>query len=216
MRFRDRRQAGRALGEELLSRQEAGALPDPLVFGLPRGGLPVAREVADALGAPLEALVSRKIGAPGQPELAIGAVAGDAPPLWDREALAWLRATPEELAPLAERERRELRRREDLYRRGRPVPDLAGRTVVVVDDGLATGFTARAALRSVRVHHPARLVLAVPVGSREAVAALGREADEVVCLYEPRSFGSVGLWYEDFGQVDDEEALRLLHGDGGG
>ncbi|AXI81307.1 phosphoribosyltransferase [Peterkaempfera bronchialis] len=212
MRFQDRREAGRALAEELRERQRAGALPEPLVFGLPRGGLPVAREVADALGAPLEALVARKIGAPGQPELAIGAIAGEAPPLWDQEALRWLHATPEELAPLAERERVELRRREALYRQGRPVPELAGRTAVVVDDGLATGFTARAALRSVRIRHPARLVLAVPVGSREATEALAAEADEVVCLHQPYVFGSVGRWYEDFGQLTDDQVLELLRG----
>ncbi|WP_265736763.1 phosphoribosyltransferase, partial [Peterkaempfera griseoplana] len=133
MRFHNRREAGRALAAELLERQQAGELPDALVFCLPRGGLPVGREVAESLGAPLEALVARKIGAPGQPELAIGAVAGDAPPLWDHEALRWLGATPEQLAPLVDQERAELRRREALYREDRPVRELAGRTAVVVD-----------------------------------------------------------------------------------
>ncbi|MFJ6215392.1 phosphoribosyltransferase [Streptomyces sp. NPDC092296] len=211
MRFRDRREAGRALAGVLLERRRDGKLPEPLVFGLPRGGLPVAHEVAAALHAPLDALVARKIGAPGQPELAIGALAGDAPPLWDREALHWLRVAPDELAPQVERERLELRRREALYRGDRPFPELAGRTALVVDDGLATGFTARAALRSLRDRHPARVVLAVPVGSPEAVAMLSREADEVVCPYQPEAFGSVGRWYEDFGQLTDDEVLELLH-----
>lgn len=211
--FHDRRQAGRALAAALLERQRAGDLPDPVILGLPRGGLPVALEVAETLGAPLEALVARKIGAPGEPELAIGALAGDAPPLWDPDALRWLGATPEQLAPLADQERRELRRRESLYREDRPVPELAGRTAVVVDDGLATGLTARAAARSVRDHHPARLVVAVPVGSQEAVQALAEEADEVVCLRQPHAFGSVGRWYEEFEQLTDDEVLELLRGD---
>jgi len=213
MRFQDRREAGRALAEALLERHRSGGLPEPrVVLGLPRGGLPVAHEVALALRAPLDALVARKIGAPGEPELAIGAIAGDGPPLWDRQALHWLGATPEDLAALAARERREVRRREALYRQGRPELELAGRTAVIVDDGLATGSTARAALRSARRGQPALLILAVPVGSPEAVEELGEEADAVVCLHQPPAFGSVGRWYEDFAQLTDDEVLELLRG----
>jgi putative phosphoribosyl transferase len=214
MRFHDRREAGRALGERLAELRKAGALPGPvLVLGLPRGGVPVGAEVARALDAPLDVLVARKIGAPIQPELAVGALAGDDPPLWDQRSLELLGLSQQDLLPLVDQERAELYRRTELYRRGRPAPELAGRSVVVVDDGLATGFTARAALRSVRGRQAARLVLAVPVGARDSVEALTVEADEVVCLYQPWAFGSVGRWYENFDQLSDADVLALLEQD---
>ncbi|BFO19024.1 hypothetical protein SHKM778_54120 [Streptomyces sp. KM77-8] len=167
MRFRDRRQAGRELAARLRERQDEGALPDPVVLALPRGGAAVAVEVARALDAPLDVLVVRKIGAPFHEEFGVGAMAGDGIPLFDGDALLRLGLSEADLAPAVERERAELRRREQRYRQGRPPPELAGRTVIVVDDGLATGSTARAALRALRVRGPGHLVLAVPVGSTE-------------------------------------------------
>ncbi|NJP48672.1 phosphoribosyltransferase [Streptomyces sp. SBST2-5] len=210
MRFRDRRQAGRELAERLRARGEAGGWPDPIVLALPRGGVAVGREVARALGAPLDVLVVRKIGAPFHEEYGVGAMAGDEVPLFDQEALYRLGMSEADLQPVVERERAELRRREALYRRGRPAPELAGRTVMVVDDGLATGSTARAALRSVRRQQPARLVFAVPVASPEGAALMRREADEVVCLSEPAGFMAVGQWYDDFEQLTDEDVLAAL------
>ena len=212
MRFRDRRQAGRELAEQLRARQEEAALPDPVVLALPRGGVAVAREVARTLGAPLDVLVVRKIGAPFQEEFGVGAIAGDEAPLFDEVALDRLGLSEAVLAPIVERERAELRRRERLYRQGRPAPDLRGRTVIVVDDGLATGSTARAALRFARSQEPGRVVLAAPVGSPEAVGLLRAEADEVICLHQPAAFMAVGLWYEDFDQLTDEDVLEALHG----
>ncbi|MFB7930322.1 MULTISPECIES: phosphoribosyltransferase [Streptomyces] len=211
MRFRDRRQAGRELAEKLRARQDAGALPRPLVLALPRGGVAVASEVAAALDAPLDVLVVRKIGAPYQEEYGVGAMAGDEVPLLDEEALRHLGLGVADLAPVIERERAELRRRERLYRQGRPAPDLRGRTVIVVDDGLATGSTARAALRSVRRQEPARVVLAAPVCSPEAAELMRAEADEVLCLHQPAAFMAVGLWYENFDQLTDHDVLEALH-----
>ncbi|ADI04809.1 hypothetical protein SBI_01688 [Streptomyces bingchenggensis BCW-1] len=210
MRFRDRRQAGRKLAERLREPPRGERLRNPVVLALPRGGAPVADEVAQALQVPLDVLVARKIGAPFNPELGVGALAGDDPPLYDEGALALLDLTPAQLAPRAREERTELRRREQLYRRGRPSADLRDRTVIVVDDGLATGVTARAALRSVRHREPARVILAVPVCSREAAAAVRPEVDDLVCLDQPDPFQAVGLWYEDFAQVRDDEVTDVL------
>ncbi|MEU6551279.1 phosphoribosyltransferase [Streptomyces sp. NPDC046915] len=211
MRFQDRRQAGRELAVRLRTMQEQGTLPDPVVLALPRGGVAVAEEVARELDAPLDVLVVRKIGAPSQEEFGVGAIAGDDPPLLDEDTLRGLGLSEEELAPVVARERAELHRREQRYRQGRPPPDLAGHTVIVVDDGLATGSTARAALRHVRRRAPARVVLAVPVGAPGSLDQLRGEADDVVCLLRPASFAAVGQWYEDFGQLTDAEVLDALH-----
>lgn len=213
MRFPDRRAAGRALAERLLDHRADGPGPAPLVLALPRGGVPVADEVARALGAPLDVIVVRKIGAPFAEEVGLGAVVGDDPPQYDEAALAQLGLSPDDLAPTLDRERRELRRRTALYRRGRPEPELAGRTAIVVDDGLATGSTARAALRFARRREPARLVMAAPVGAPDAVRLLHGEADEVVCPQQPVAFHAVGSWYEDFAQLTDDEVLRVLQAD---
>ncbi|WP_175412564.1 phosphoribosyltransferase [Streptomyces sp. TRM64462] len=209
-RFEDRRQAGRLLAERLRDLSGRQEWFDPVVLALPRGGVPVAAEVAKALDAPLDVLVARKIGLPGQPEVGIGAIAGDAPPVYDEQVVRMLGITVDELGADVARERNEVHRRVALYRGRRPAPDLRGRTVVLVDDGLATGVTARAAIRLIRDEEPARLVLAVPVGDRHAVAELRPETDDLVCLSEPEDFRMVGRWYDDFEQVTDDEVVEFL------
>ena len=211
--FADRRSAGRLLAARLSRRladprgREAGEL---LVLALPRGGVPVAREVADALAAPLDVLVTRKIGYPHQPELGVGAIAEGGEPVYDEELLARLGLSRAALRPVAERERAELERRVRVYRGGQPPPDVTGRTVLLVDDGLATGVTAKAALRSLRDRSAGRTVLAVPVGAPSALAEMHREADAVVALAAPETFRAVGEWYVAFGQLADSDVLRLL------
>jgi putative phosphoribosyl transferase len=210
----DRRTAGRLL---------AGKLTDlcselTVVLALPRGGVPVASEIAEVCGATLDVIVTRKIGLPRQPEFGIGAIAeGMAGPVYDDRMLARLDLTPADLAPVAEAERAELERQVRVYRQGRPPPDVTGRPVIVVDDGLATGVTARAALRSLRAGTfgsgsgaPRSLVLAVPVAPPLAAEALGADADRVVVLATPRRFASVGEWYESFPQLTDADVLALL------
>ncbi|MFY0527729.1 phosphoribosyltransferase [Archangium gephyra] len=207
MRFRDREEAGRMLAERL--RDTRGE--SPVVLALPRGGVPVGDEVARALGAPLEVLVARKLGVPWRPELGMGAIAEGGALYVNAEVLAYADLTNEDALAVARQESRELARRVRLYRGERPLPDVRGRTVLLVDDGLATGGTARAAARAVLARGPRRLVLAVPVAAAETAEALRREeVDEVVTVQEPERLGAVGLWYEDFHQVDDEEVLALL------
>lgn len=214
MRFRDRREAGKALAERLVEKQRAEELPHPLVLALPRGGLPVADEIARALDAPLDVLVARKVGAPAQPELALGALAGEDPPAYDPSLLGRLGLTEDDMRPVAEREREELRRREEMYREGRPALSVTGRWAIVVDDGVATGATARAALRSLRRSRPTRTTLAVPVAAPDVDEMFApEEVDEIVCLHRPSSFGAVGFWYHDFPQLTDDEVLEILHAD---
>lgn len=205
--FPDREAAGRRLAAELAA--YAGR-PDVVVLGLPRGGIPVAREVADALDAPLDVLLVRKLGAPFQPELALGAVASGGVRVLNEELFGRIRIPEEVLEEVTGRERRELERRERAYRGSREPLPVAGRTVILVDDGVATGSTLRAALRSLRAREPARVVLAVPVGPPESIEALEEEADEVVCLLTPEAFFGVGQWYVEFPQLSDEEVARLL------
>jgi predicted phosphoribosyltransferase len=212
MRFHDRVHAGRELAERLRIRQEAGTLTHPVVLALPRGGVTVAREVAQALDAPLDVLVARKIGAPSREELGVGALAGDDPPLFDEQTLEQLGLCASALDDVVARERAELHRREERYRQGRPAPELRDRTVILVDDGLATGATARAALRWLRGRSPERVVLAVPVCSPQAADVLRGEADEVLCLQRPAAFLAVGEWYEDFEQLTDDDVLAALRG----
>jgi len=205
-RFRDRRDAGRQLAERLRSLD----VTDAVVVGLPRGGVPVAFEVATALGAPLDVLVVRKIGSPGNPELGMGAVAEGGLRVFNEEVIATVLASPEELEHAAERAERELEERVRRYRRGRPAVGLVDRTVVLVDDGLATGGTARAAARAIRARGPRRLVLAVPVGAPETIEKLQPEFDEIVCLCAPPLLWAIGAWYEDFTQTSDQEVDDLL------
>ncbi len=221
--FPDRRAAGRVLGAALRRRFTGPdgtlTLDRPMVLALPRGGVAVAYEVAGEFGVPLDVLVTRKIGHPAQPELGVGAIAeggGQVAPVYDETLLRELGISRDELASVVERERAELARRVEVYRAGRPSPDVAGRCVILVDDGLATGATARAALRALRARDAARTVLAVPVGSPESVAALAAEADEMVVLATPRGFRAVGEWYASFGQLSDADVLHLLGQAAGG
>lgn len=206
--FQDRAEAGRLLAERLAAMQ----LADPLVLALPRGGVPVGAEIARALHAPLDVALVRKIGAPDQPELAIGAVAdGDEPEIvLNERVLRELGLDADHVARQAARELATVEQRRREYAALRPAAGPEGRTVIVVDDGVATGMTMQAALRHVRRRRPVRLIAAVPVASREAFAMLEGEADQVVCLSVPRRFASVGGFYRDFSQVSDAEVMRLL------
>ena len=206
MEFKDRRDAGRKLAAALAGWR---GQPGLLVLGLPRGGVPVAWEIAHALGAPLDVLVVRKLGYPGQEEYAMGAIASGGVRFMDESALAWPVSAAEVEAVVA-REQAELPRRERLYRGERPPLALGGRVLLLVDDGLATGATMRAAVMAARAGRPQRIVVAVPVASREAIQSVGTGADEVVSVFTPEHFRAVGLWYQDFGQTSDEEVCRLL------
>ncbi len=206
--FADRVDAGRQLAAAL-----AGQRDEPLlVLALPRGGVPVGYEVARALGAPLDVILVRKIGAPGQPELAIGAVVDGSPPqlLLNDRLVAATGATPEHVAAEEARQIREIARRRQLYRGDRPPPEIRGRTVIVVDDGVATGATMRVALRALARSGATRVIVAVPVAPADALRDIRAEADAVVCLGTPEPFHAVGLYYRDFEQVSDAEVTRIL------
>lgn len=206
--FRDRDGAGRRLAGKLLPL----AGDAPIVLALPRGGVPVAAPVAEALQAPLDVLLVRKIGAPLDPELGLGAVVEGRPPtsVLDPRLIALLDVDPGYLALEQRRQLAEIQRQADLYRPGLGPPDIAGRTVIVVDDGIATGGTMRAALEALRLRRPRKLVVAVPVATAEALETLKDEADTVVCLETPEAFRSVGGAYEDFAQVPDSEVVAAL------
>jgi predicted phosphoribosyltransferase len=180
------------------------------VLALPRGGVPVAAAVAKVLGAPLDVFVVRKLGVPSQPELAMGAVAGDSVRVLNEDVLRRAGVPPAVLEEVTARERAAVEAREQLYRRGRPRAELAARDVVLVDDGLATGATMRAAVAAVRALAPARVVVAVPVAPAETVDAFAREGVEIAYVHAPDDFVAVGSWYRDFGQVTDEEVVRLI------
>ncbi|MEU0532658.1 phosphoribosyltransferase [Amycolatopsis tolypomycina] len=204
--FADREDGGRRLADALRGRRWA----EPLVLGLARGGVPVAAVVARRLGAELDVVVARKIGAPGRREYGVGAVTPDGPAIYDEAGLRALNLTAARMARAEGRERAEARRRRERYRAGREPPGVSGRDVLLVDDGLATGVTATAALREVRAARPRTLVFAAPVAAPGAAARVRLEADDVVCVAEPRGFRAVGQWYADFRQLGDDDVLGLL------
>jgi predicted phosphoribosyltransferase len=205
--FRDRREAGRVLAR-LLDAYRAD--PDVVVLGLPRGGIPVAWEVAAALGAPLDAFVVRKLGVPGHEEYAAGALAPDGHMVVNDDVLRSLRITKKQLQGIAEREGRELARRETAYRDGRPPVDVTGKTVLVVDDGLATGASMRAAVQALRDRDPEKIVIAVPTAPGSSYQEFAELADDLVCASTPDPFFAVGESYWEFGQTTDDEVRELL------
>jgi putative phosphoribosyl transferase len=205
--FRDRREAGRRLAERLT---DYAGRPDVLVLALPRGGVPVAYEVARALGAPLDVFLVRKLGVPGREELALGAIATGGVRLLNEDVVRALRIPPEVIDEVEAAERAELARREREYRGERPAPDLRGRTVILIDDGLATGASMRAAVAALRQGRPARIVVAVPLAAPSTCEEFRDEVDEVICARTPEPFFAVGLWYEDFAQTTDDEVRDLF------
>lgn len=206
-RFSDRREAGQRLAGQLSRYKGRG---DLIILALPRGGVPVAFEIARELKAPLDVFVVRKLGVPWHPELAMGAIAGDGVEVLNESVVSAYNIPPTVIRTVAEREGRELQRRLKQYRDDRPLPQLAGQTVVLVDDGLATGSTMRAAVAAVRRQQPRAIVVAVPVAAVSTCAEVKSEVEDIICLLTPPDFSAVGLWYEDFSQTTDAEVRQLL------
>jgi predicted phosphoribosyltransferase len=205
--FNDRVQAGRLLGEALLPYRDRD---DVVVLALPRGGVPVAFEIVKAIDADLDLMLVRKLGTPGQEELAMGAIAAGGVRVLNPDIVGGLGISAETIEAVAQKESKELERRQRAYRGDRPPPQVKGRCVILVDDGLATGATMRSAIKALRQQHPARIVVAVPVAPPDTVETLRREADEVVCLATPEPFMAIGRWYLEFGQTSDDEVKALL------
>ena len=207
MLFRDRSEAGRWLAERL---QAYAGRPDVIVLALPRGGVPVAFELAQSLDVPLDVFLVRKLGTPGQEELAMGAIASGGVRVLNDDVVGALGIPASVIEGVARKEEQELRRREESYRGSRPAPDVKGRVVILVDDGLATGSTMRAAVQAVKQMQPARVVVAVPVAAAPTRDEIGAQVDEIVCSTPPEPFLAVGRWYEDFSQTTDDEVRDLL------
>jgi predicted phosphoribosyltransferase len=207
MLFRNRTEAGRALAERLVA---YASRDDAIVLALPRGGVPVAFEIAGALGAPLDVFMVRKLGTPGHRELAMGAIATGGVRVMNDDVVQGLGITPAQVEAVAAAEQQELQRREEAFRGTRPAPDLAGRVVILVDDGFATGATMKVAVLAARRSHPAHVIAAAPVTSRSARDSLTAVADEVVYLAAPSTFSAVGEFYEDFSETSDEEVRALI------
>ena len=205
--FADRREAGVELAGQL---RRYGGRNDVVVLALPRGGVPIGFEVAEALDAPLDVFIVRKLGLPGYPEFAIGAIASGGVRVLSDDVVRWYNIPDHEIEAVTRRELAELERREREYRQGRSLIDLRGRIVILVDDGLATGSTMRAAVQAVRAREPVRVIVAVPVGAPETCEQFADVADETVCARTPEPFSAVGLWYRDFSQTTDEEVRMLL------
>ncbi len=205
--FSNRREAGQRLAEDLIEYQDRN---DVVVLALPRGGVPVGYEVAEALSVPLDILLVRKLGVPGHEELAMGAIASNGVRVLNSEVVRTLNIPPAVINEVAYREQQELERRETAYRGQRPFPDLTNQVVILVDDGLATGASMRAAAAAVKEQNPAKIVVAVPTAARETCQQFERYVDQVVCDTTPNPFYGVGMWYEDFSQTSDEEVRRLL------
>jgi putative phosphoribosyl transferase len=213
-RFADRTTAGRELAADVAAYLANLPLTDettaPMVLALPRGGVPVGYEIAKSINADFDVIVSCKIGLPWQPEFSVGAIAEDGPAVFDRNALACVGLNSSDLGPAVQRQRVELRRRQEHYRGQRPAPPITDRVVVIVDDGLATGMTSRAAVKAVKAANPAHLVFAAPVCAAEAVDWLNDEADAVLCVHSPREFHALGLWYREFPQLTDDDVVSTL------
>lgn len=207
MLFRDRHEAGKLLAQKLLDLKDN---PDAIVLGIPRGGVVVAYEVAKALNLPLDVFIARKIGAPGNPELAIGAVASDGTVILDEVSINFLGVPKRYIEKEIERQKEEIRKRLQAYRGGREGYSLQGKIVILVDDGVATGATTIVSLRAIRASNPSQLILAVPVAPPDTVEKLRREADKVICLHTPSPFWAVGAFYLNFEQTTDEEVQALL------
>lgn len=207
IKFRDRIEAGQVLAEKLSAYRDR---PDVVVLALPRGGVPVAYEVATRLNAPLDVFLVRKLGVPGQEELAMGAIATGGTRVLNENVVQHFGITDDVIEEVTARERKELEERERLYRGDHPARPVQGWTVILVDDGLATGSTMRAAVAALRTRRPARIIVAVPVAAPEACDELSREVDEIVCAMMPKPFAAVGLWYENFSQTTDAEVHDLL------
>jgi putative phosphoribosyl transferase len=206
-RFRNRTEAGKLLATKLT---QYANRPDVFVLGIPRGGVPVAFEVATALNAPLDICLVRKLGVPGNKELAMGAISTEGVQVLNEDLLDWLRISGDTIAEVGERELQELQRRDRVYRGERPLPNIRDRIVIVVDDGLATGATMRAAIGVLKHQQPQRLIIAVPVAPLDTCNELRAEVDEMVCLMTPKPFSGIGRWYEDFEQTTDEQVCELL------
>lgn len=206
-RFKDRRDAGRTLAERL---QHYAGRQDVLVLALPRGGVPVAYEVSRHLSAPMDIFIVRKLGLPAREELAIGAIATGGIRVLNEDVIRLLNVPEEVIRFVTKRELQELKRREQIYRGDRPELEVRDRTIILVDDGLATGASMRAAVKGLRAQHPARIVVAVPTAAAEVCEAFRREVDEIVCAITPEPFQGVGRWYEDFSQMTDDEVRSLL------
>jgi putative phosphoribosyl transferase len=207
-RFRDRIEAGRLLGQELARTLRDGR--SIIILALPRGGVPVGAEVAKALDAPLDVFIVRKLGVPGHEELAMGAIASGGVRVLNQEVLRYIPLSQKSIDEVAAREEQELRRREHSYRGSRPPLDVAGKTVIIVDDGLATGSTMRAAVAALQKMQPAAIIVAVPVAAKQTCDEFHSDGINVVCLRTPEPFEAVGLWYEDFSQTTDEEVHEIL------
>lgn len=205
--FKDRFEAGRMLARELMHYADRD---DVVVLALPRGGVPVAFEVAKALNAPLDVFLVRKLGLPGREELAMGAIASGGVRVLNEEVVGWYKVNEKVIDSVAQREQRELERRERVYRGNRAMPLLRNRTAILVDDGLATGTTMRAAVSALRKYKPARLVIAVPTAPQETCREFREQVDSIVCATTPQPFWAIGAWYEDFSQTTDEEVRDLL------
>lgn len=205
--FKNRIEAGQKLGERLLIR----AFSEPVILALPRGGVPVAEEVARILGAPLDVVIARKIGAPGHEEFGIGALSEDEMPQFDPRMTNYFNVSGAEIKAIVKVETEELRRRVAHYRGGRELPDLEGKTVILIDDGLATGVTASAAGAFLRTRQPKELIFAAPVCPQNISSEVRERFDEIICLHSPQNFQAVGLWYENFGQVEDDEVMSILN-----
>lgn len=206
-RYKNRQHAGHELADALMQYQNQ---QDTVVLGLPRGGVPVAAEVAQTLNLPLDILIVRKLGTPGQEEMAMGAIASGGVRTLSKELIQTLNISPSEIEAITQRELQELKRRESAYRADRAMLELHNKTVILVDDGMATGSTMKVAIQVVKQHNPARIIVALPVGSKGACMEIGQMVDELNCLMVPREFGGVGAWYDKFDRTTDEEVRHLL------